>query len=185
MALRLNRSSGIAYNAEYKVKLFQEWYNLGKPGSGKFRNILIQEKNYDPMLGDIPTGNLITKWIREEWSEYAIELDEQAMNTLEQEIIADKVEMLKRHADIGKKMQEMSMEYLNEHGVGSSRNAIQLLVSGMEIERISVGTPKIASKYVNMSDQQLLDELKRVVTGGKLLMELEAPSDPNVIDMVK
>lgn len=138
---------------------------MGKPSASMFRQSIPVN---DPVVGGVPSIHVINKWIKGEWSLAASDLDNQVVEQLENQMIADKVEMLQRHASIAKRMQTKAIEYLEEHGVGSSRNAIELLVKGLDIERNSVGAPVIASKIVNMSDEDLFRSLKELVAGSPI-----------------
>ena len=139
---------------------------MGKPSATAFRRTIDEP---DPFLGVIPGVPVILKFMKESWYESAKELDEQVGKQLEANMIAEKVSVLERHAKTGLKMQTLAMEYLDEHGVGSARNAIEMLVKGLEIERISVGAPKVAAKLMDMTDEQLLDELKQLVSGSPIV----------------
>lgn len=166
MAIRLDKGvKGASFSDHYKLELFKLWYNLGKPSATMFQKSITVN---DPIVGGVPSVQVINNWIKNEWSLAASDLDNQVVEQLENQMIADKVEMLQRHASIAKRMQTKAIEYLEENGVGSSRNAIELLVKGLEIERDSVGAPVIASKIANMSDEDLFRSLKELVAGSPI-----------------
>jgi carbamoylphosphate synthase large subunit len=122
----------------------------------------------DPIKGCKPTTTILKPWIDNDWLPIADETDKKVSLELESRMIADKVEMLNRHAGVAREMQDKALEYLRENGVGTARNAIELLVKGLEIERNSVGAPVIAAKLSDLTDVQLLDELKLLVSSSKI-----------------
>jgi hypothetical protein len=72
--------------------------------------------------------------------------------------------MLNRHADVGVSMQDMAMQYLEEHKteLGISP-AVRLLVAGVEIERESRGIATTVEKITRMSDKDLESEIQKLL----------------------
>jgi len=66
----------------------------------------------------------------------------------------------------------MSIRFLNENqDVLSAPAAVRLLVEGIRIERESRGIPAALDKMQNMSDEQLLDEIKELMTSSSVSLE--------------
>jgi hypothetical protein len=162
----IKSSNSATYSDAYKQSIFALWYKSGKPTCRRLQPMILEP---DPITGDIPTVNVLMRWISDHFKEQAEELDQQVGQQLTETLVAEKVEMLKRHATVSREMQKMGLDYLRENGVGGARNAIQLLVEGLEIERGAVGAPQIAQKLLNMSDEQLVEELKQLVVGSPII----------------
>ena len=154
------------YTDTYRQAIFTIWYSKGKPSANRLKPMITE---LDPISGSIPTINVLNTWIKREFANQAIELDEQVGQQINDTLIAEKIAMLQRHATVAKEMQDMGLKYLRENGVGGARNAIQLLVEGLEIERGAVGAPQIAQKLLGMSDEQLVDELRQLVVGSPII----------------
>jgi len=87
-------------------------------------------------------------------------------------VISEKIEMLKRHADVGLQMQNMAIEYLNENRDElSSPAAVRMLVEGIRIERESRGIPAALDKMMNMTDEELMKEVTGLIEKGSLSRE--------------
>jgi len=151
----------IIYPPGYKDQIFTLWYSMGKPIA---RVLYLKIPVYEE-FGTKPPIDTIQDWTwSTEFKERAAILDEQVMAQINQKMVAEKVEMLNRHAVIGSKMQDMAMAYLKEHdkdlGVGSS---VRLLVAGVEIERNSRGIATTFEKFDKMSDSQLNAEIQKII----------------------
>jgi len=180
MAISLEKSQSYGYSDHYKSDLFVVWYNAGRPASHSFHKTLISMNKVDPTNGKIPSMKVLFNWIKEDWTPVADDLDTQVAEDLEKRMIADKVEMLTRHANIARDMQEKSLEFIKDHELNNIRTAIDLLTKAIDIERNSVGTPVIAAKLGDMSDEELFQELKFLVSGSKI-SEI-SPNDDETTD---
>lgn len=146
-----------SFSDTYKQQIFSQWYQAGKPGANK---LYPQLEGLDPYTGCKLAKSTLAGWISKDFHDWAVPLDEEVRNNLENSLVAEKVKMLERHAETGKKMQALGIQYLEENGVGGSRNAIQLLVEGLRIERESVGAPKFNVQMSEMTDEQLVEKVK-------------------------
>ena len=147
---------------DYQLEVFFTWYNTGKPNNKQLLELL----SPDPASGLKPSERTLKEWINNRFTIRALELDDKVAERIEQELVAQRVGMLERHAELGMKMQTMGIEYLEEHGVGSARNAITLLVRGVEIEHEARIAPiDILSKLDKMTDEQLIEDLKKYTSG--------------------
>jgi DNA polymerase I-like protein with 3'-5' exonuclease and polymerase domains len=144
----------------YRDKVFTIWYAMGKP----IAKYLLQQIPLSE-AGKKPSIEAVISWIKsEEFQSRASLLDEQVMSQINQKMIAEKVEMLNRHADVGIQMQNMAMTYLQEHkedlGISAS---VRLLVAGVEVERESRGIATTVEKIGRMSDTELEKEIQTLI----------------------
>jgi len=150
------------FSDDYQVEVFLIWYDNGKPNNKQLAELI----DTDPVSGLKPSDRTLKEWINNRFTVRAIEIDNKVAERIEQELVAQRVGMLGRHAELGMKMQNMGIDYLEEHGVGSARNAITLLVRGVEIEHEARIAPiDILSKLDKMTDEQLLEDLKKYTSG--------------------
>lgn len=158
------------YSDEYRIGVFTKWFLSGKPGANHLRKII----DPDPVAKMIPPAPTLQRWILEDFTPYAIQLDGEIAKRLEQQLVERKVETLNRHADLGKKMQNIGEQYLDSldsediKRIGV-KNAVQLLIRGVEIERDSTVIPDYFAKYSKMDDNALLDEIKRLAENAPVL----------------
>ena len=154
------------YSDAYIDSIFAVWYKSGKPIAKRLQPMITES---DPINGTVPTINVLRRLIDNDFKERAIALDEEVSQNLSNTLVAEKITMLQRHATVAREMQTMGLDYLRENGVGGARNAIQLLVEGLEIERGAVGAPQIAQRLLSLSDEQLLAELTEIVTSSPIV----------------
>ena len=156
-------ANNLYYSNDFKEKCFVEWYNEGKPPITAF-SFTVGEDEY----GRKPSKQILFTW-SEEWRKRAELLDEEVKKQLEARLIAEKVEMLKRHAIVGKKMQNLAVEYLDQPDMIkklSPNSAIRLLVEGLKVERISVGMPDVLEEVMTKTDEELLEDITKLITDG-------------------
>jgi len=163
------------FSAQYRNKIFYIWYSHGKPGSINLLPFIPKELDDWERL---PTKYALDSWIEDEYIPRAAELDKAIKEQLDATLVAEKVAMLKRHADVGLRMQDMAIQYLNEHvDELSAPAAVRLLVEGIRIERESKGIPAALDRIRDMSDEKLMDQIKQIVTStGVTLEEIDANS---------
>jgi len=156
------------YSDEYRLSVFTKWFLSGKPSSQHLRKLI----DPDPVSNLLPRREVLEHWIRDDFTAYAIELDQEISKRIEQQLIERKVEALNRHADLGRKMQNIGVEYLDQiedvKSIGI-RNAINLLVKGVEMERESAVIPGFFSKISKMDDETLLDEIKKLAENSPVI----------------
>jgi len=156
------------FPAEYVEDVFFVWYNSGKPGGNALRDII------QPVLGTTvrPTKNQLIQLIQTVFSQRATDLDAQAVNAMTEQVVGEKVAMLKRHSELGRKMQTMALEYLDAHADDlNPQTAARLLVDGVRIERESAGIPEAIEKMTAMSDTDLLNEVEKIIKGSPSKVE--------------
>lgn len=168
-----------SFSDEYKKQIFILWYNSGKPHAAELKRVI---KEPDPLTNQLFTERQLSSLISTEFRALADYFDNEVAKALETKLVSEKVEMLREHAELGKEIAKMGMKYLEEHGIGGSRNALNAIIQGLKIERESRGTPIELAKIAKMSDDQIIDELKTLVEGSEIL-SLEAANDEEVSDM--
>ena len=174
LALQQSASNYSNYSETYIQSIFTLWYTKGKPRGKMLVNMI---EDVDPISGTRPSASTLNTMIKNKFLAWAEELDKEVAEQMKSTLVAEKVALLQRHATVAREMQEMGLTYLRENGVGGARNAIQLLIEGLEIERNSVGTPKISQKLMDMSDEQLLDALVKTVSGSPITEITPYPND--------
>ena len=147
------------FSPEYKYKMFLLWYKQGRLGMYAFHDMVTLDDT-----GSKPSLSTLKAW-QIQWKLEAEILDNQVRTELEKRMVKEKVEMLSRHADLGKQMQDLGIEFItdpdNKDSL-TSATAVRLLVAGVEIERDSRGLPDALKKIMTQSDDKLLEEIKEL-----------------------
>lgn len=155
------------FKPDVREKAFYLWYNNNRPGFLKFKELLKQNLTEE----DIPVDWSIKDWITD-FNTRAYELDRQVHEQVEAVVIAEKVEMMRRHAKTGKYMQNVSLQYISDHLDQLNPNtALRLLVEGVRIEKESRGIPEALLKMSKLTDDEILEEIKQLMTSSSVTLE--------------
>jgi hypothetical protein len=147
------------YTDEYKTIVRQTWFQAGMPSAEKLYGLLPPDVN-----NNIPSVNTLASWRRDQlWDIWADELNSRAMTIVEDNLIMQKVEMLKRHAQDAAKLQEMGLTYLKEHKFDTSSAAVSAVIRGAELERTSRGVGELILKMAKMDDGALKNEIMALI----------------------
>lgn len=147
------------YSEEYKQIIKQEWYKQGRPGSKKLLQYLPVDEH-----GRKPNPLVIDRFRKEGWWDvWADEMDSQVMMAVEDTIITEKANMLKRHAQVGWTMIDKGMEFLVSGTFDSSSSAVAAIKAGVEIERISRGVGEMLVKMAQMDNGAITQEIIKLV----------------------
>ena len=162
-----NNMGSSTYAPDIREQVFYIWYNHGRPGYAKTKQLI---KEFLPDT-EMPNDWSIKDWVAD-FNARAFDLDKRVHEQIEAMVIAEKVEMMKRHAKTSLGMQEMALEYLNNHKTDlAPASAIRLLVEGIRIERESRGIPEALEKMSKLTDQEILDEIKQLMTSTSVKIE--------------
>ena len=162
------------YSNHYKEQLFLLWYSEGKPTLHSFHKIIPGDS-----AGDKPTLDTLKGWSHYlKWKNRGNLLDDEVKQKIEAHAIAEKVEMLSRHAKTGKELQEIGAEYIREHLDEIKPSvAVRMIVEGVKIEQGSRGIGTAFIDAVNMSDDELTTKLEDLI--GKSKVEILPLEDGN------
>jgi len=161
------------YSHEYKEQCFVAWYSAGRPKKTK----LWLEATPEDEFGRKPPKQTLQNWRNEGWVIRADELDAQASMKVDEALVSQKVIMLKKQAKLGAKLQEMGMEYLEDHGFDSSSSAVSAITSGVRIEQESRGLSETVRKVASMNSDEISENV------AKLLGRLSHKDAAEIIDV--
>lgn len=148
-----------SYTDEYKDIVFYSWYNAGKCTFDVLYDIIpFPKTNY----GRKPSIQALKAWIKN-FSGRAEELDRGVQKSLDNAMIQSKVEMLKRHAQLGTRMQDIGFGFLTGTADMTAASAVRLLVEGIRVERESIGIPGALELIRNKTDEELMDEVMKLI----------------------
>jgi hypothetical protein len=152
----------IVYDSNYKEKAFWTWYNGGQIPSHKLSILLTEQED------SVPSVETLRSWIND-WRERAEELDQEVKNKFSAEVIETKVEMLRRHASIGKELQDIGLEWVRQNRDQlTAASVARIIKDGYEMERASVGVPEALTKMLSTSDEDLIKQIEAALTGDDL-----------------
>jgi len=147
------------FSEDYKDQVFSHWFE-----NGRIVNFSLMEKLPEYVDGRKPSEDTIRNWVGQlHWDERANALSGQISRALDNTIIGRRVEMYKKHAEIGQDMVEMGMNFLKENGIKSDQSALRAVVEGVEIQRQSLGLAEALQKIYTMDDNQLTKELQKLL----------------------
>lgn len=149
----------LKYSPRYKEIVFSVWYNNERPNISKLIGLIPADESDRK-----PTANLIAKWIEDgEWSIRADILDEQASTGLDKELIATRIEVFKKHAEIGQTLQEYGLKYFEEHELKNEAIALKAILDGARLERESMGLGMALTKIFSMGDNDIQKEIQKLL----------------------
>lgn len=150
------------FSPGYIDQIFTLWYTRGKPSPPTLYDII----PVDEFTMEKPHVHSIREWTKtDEWIARTEEWDFVTEKNLREKSAAAKVEMLERHAEIGREMQRMGFQWLKENEEKlTAGTALRTLIEGIEIEQGSVGIPDAIKKMQKMDDEKLLQEISQIIS---------------------
>lgn len=150
------------YSPGYVDNVFAVWYEYGKPSAPKLLDLIPE----CPINHSKPTKEILNDWMnKDEWKERSESLDLEVQENYKAQQVKSKVEMLERHAALGREMQDMAMGWLQTHSDElTPGTAVRLLVDGINTERSTAGIPEALQKMINMSDEELNDQIAKLLS---------------------
>jgi hypothetical protein len=147
----------IPFSKDYEEACFAIWYKAGKPSLiSQILNLLPKDDQ-----GRSPSKAILEiHWIPN-WKQRADVLDAESSNILDKNLIEERVQMLEKQAEQGKRLQEMGMKFFDDHDLKDEAVALRMIVQGVEIERNSRGLSVALQRISSMSDETLQNELNK------------------------
>jgi len=167
--------NNIRFSDHYKDELFLLWYAEGKPSSPRFARKIPPDTS-----GKKPSPATLSNWMTEgsAWRKRAEILDEEVKNQIEAYAIAKKVEMLTRHSDVGKELQETGAQYIRENmDKLKPSTAVRMIVEGVRIEQNSRGIGTAFKEMIEMPDDELASKIEELI--GRSKVEISQIEDDN------
>jgi hypothetical protein len=146
---------------EYIERVFYAWYENDRKGGSGFISTMPETED-----GRKPARITVDKWMREKgWIERADALDAEVSRKMDDEIINKRMEMFKKHEQIGSDLIEKGMAFLNdkEKGITNDSTAVRAVDLGITTQRVSTGMAEAYVKISKMSDEALNKELSRLI----------------------
>lgn len=181
MAPRKGNSAPFTDN--YREDCFQKWFLSGQPTRpSDIVKLLVPDEH-----GRIPSKPIIISWRQEMgWDLRADELNARVSLVSDEQLIAMKVLMLKEHAEKGKELSDMGMNFLRQSisKFDTSSAAVSAIIKGAELERNSLGLSEALLKISKMTEEELkksiISKLNRA--GDMAVNTLNAPEEVDVVD---
>jgi len=164
-----------AFTEAYKESCFVAWYTAGCPTSIKATMVILPTNPSGPQ----PKPSTITAWKEDMgWSQRADIYNARAAQELESELVEQRKNMLRRHAEEGAKLQDLGMKFLETGtGIESDSTAVRAVLEGAVLERTSLGLSEALTRIMKMSDDQLVTEVQNILKNAR------QGRDDKVIDM--
>lgn len=155
-----------SHSEAFRIKLFVIWLQNNSPRAMEFWEMLGPEGRFDTELSKEVSQNDLRTWVSN-WDSYGWALSERAVELLENQIVSDRVEMLRRQIPQLVELQNMAMAYLREKGLQGARNAITAFFQALKLEQLGRGVNLEELEQISkMDDSQLVATLEAMATKG-------------------
>lgn len=139
----------------------------------KTRDILPEDEK-----GRKPNYPMISKWLKDlEWHERADELDARAMILVDEALVNQKAEMLKRQAMDAFAIANKAREFILDEGFDTAASAVNAYFKATEEERITRGMGDFIAKLSKMNDNEIQNEIikltNRAADSGQIVLDAE------------
>jgi len=165
----------LSYSTSYKDEAFYLWYRSSRPSITELQRTLPLDER-----GRKPHVSILTNWKNvSNWDAWADGLDAKVSDQLDMTVVEERIQMYKKHAEMGQQMSDKGMEYLNTKGIESDSSAIRAIVEGIGLEGKNRGMAEALTKVFAFSESALDAEIKKLLTsknGEDGIIDLE-PSD--------
>lgn len=169
--LKNEHKKTVEFAKDYKLAMFQDWYNQGRPSVYKFFPYVVPDEN-----GNKPSQITVGHWVHDDFKERADFLDKQVTDEMNKRLIEIKIEMLNRHAELAVELQKRALKELEAMSKLTEAGSIRLLELGIKVEQGSRGIPEMLDKMRKLSDDDLLKQIQELATTSSTLT-LEANVD--------
>ncbi|MCJ7636945.1 MAG: hypothetical protein MUO21_05595 [Nitrososphaeraceae archaeon] len=169
------------YSQAYKDEAFYIWYRNSRVSLPELEKLLpLDERNKKPRIPSI------LRWKNDaNWDTWADSLDAKVSDQLDMTVITERVEMYRKHAEMGQDLASKGMEYIKTEGIASDSAAIRAIVEGINIEGKNRGLADALSRVFSMSEKEIDVELKKMLTtkgGDDGIIDLESSDVEEVED---
>lgn len=148
------------YSQAYKDEAFYLWYKNTRMSLNELVKILPLDDR-----GKLPHMQSVFRWKQDaNWDQWADSLDAKVSEQLDMTVITERVEMYRKHAEMGEKLSSQGMKYLETSGIESDNAAIRAIVEGIEIEGKNRGLADALSRVFAMDEKELDTELRKMLT---------------------
>lgn len=160
------------YGAQYSQVYIDEcrmlWYKAGRPTPKRLYDLIPK----DSLSGKKPEPTTLSVWINQKWKEWADEMDMMVEDQIKSKLIEEKVSMFERFTKVGQQMQNIALDWLEGHKDNLNAIAVvRLLVDGVRIEQEARGVPQVLRKMIKMTDDELMDEVKQLISRSPMTIE--------------
>lgn len=161
------------YSPNYIENAFLVWYANGQPSGSKL--ILMLEPDDQ---GHRPSKASILNWAVEYgWKERAEKLDRRASERYEEEYVAQKAQMMARHATVGRELIDKGWNWVQNNQIRSAHAALRAIELGIEIEKDASNLAALLDTVSKMGDEKLMTKLDTLLAKTNFRATVEDDSD--------
>lgn len=153
-------NQAVKYSDDYLEQCFEVWYSMGQPNN---MNLLIDRIPDSPNGGKPTKVFLLNTKNTRGWSERADAMNTKAIQKVEDQLIDQKAEMLKRQAQQAFEIAERAREHLLENGFDTSSAAVNAIKWATEEERTVRGVSEMMIKISKMTPDELMQEAAKLL----------------------
>jgi hypothetical protein len=166
----------IPYDEQYISEMFTFWYGSGKIPPAKLIDLPNCPKD---RFGRIPVRRIVESWLNERgWRERADVLDARAETKIDDELVALKVNALRKQAAQAAEVRQKAFEHIVNNDFDSSASAVSAFLKASELERITLGISKTIQKLSEMDDDEVLQTVKELAErAGTNIIDADTPGE--------
>jgi len=163
-------AQGRPFSESYRDDLFLFWIQCGQPD---YRQLHLRDGFPLDEWQRKPAVSTLENWAREDrWADRSKIIQQEVYRQITTQVVKEKVEMSRRHAEIGRQMQAKALAYFEEHTLTSDHAAARLLEKGIEVERQSVGIADIIEEATRLSDDKIISQITALMAKGQVTLEV-------------
>lgn len=148
------------FTEHYKFLCRHAWYAGGRPdGEASIMPVIPADES-----GRKPAYLTLVGWRDTySWDAWADSMDAQVDKIVEDDLINERVKMLRDQASLGKELQTKALDYLRVNGFDSSSSAVSAIKLGVDTERTSRGISDRLVKMTKLTDEELSEETQKLL----------------------
>lgn len=170
------------YDENYIEQMFYFWYNNERQPAVKL--VKMPECPKD-IHGRIPSPPVLSQWVNERaWRERGDVLDARVATQIDDELVALKVNMLRKQAAQAAEIRQKSFDHILENGFDSSASAVSAFIKASELERLSLGVSRTIQQLAEMDDEEVERTVRELSerAGADVIDVADTPEDAEPFD---
>lgn len=151
--------SNLLFTPTYIEKAFATWELHNHPTIGVLIDLLEEDEN-----GRKPEPVTIGSWkIKYGWDNRSSTILAETQKQTDRQLVQVRMDMMKRHAELAKDVEDEAWQYLKETGFDSSASAVSALFKAIDEEKKSTGMGIALAQVFTMSDEDLQKQMNRLI----------------------
>lgn len=144
----------------YIENVFAVWEMNNKPSLTRLLDLIDADEN-----GRKPEPITLSAWkAKYNWEGRSLSIQTEVQQRTDRELVQIRMDMMKRHAQRAKEVNDMAFKYLDETGFDSSASAVTALFKAFEEEKKSTGMELALFEVFTLSDEDLSKKMNSLLS---------------------